>query len=171
MKQDGQEMRFVLFGPERRYSFVGAYGHSVELTMFPEDPEPAGHVVLLVRCGGGLLFARHSRRGLEWPGGKVEPGETPLEAALRELREETGGSAESVWFVGQYVVHGTESGRFVKNVYAAVVRERPGEPTGDDTDGAEIVPIDVQPSPERGFSPLVCDPVFAAVRSAVLGVG
>lgn len=137
--------------------------------MYPANPEPAGHVVLLAVCGNRLLFAKHKRRGLEWPGGKVEPGETPISGAARELLEETGGVAESMWLVGQYIVHEAAGGRFVKNVYAALVRAEPGMPTGDDTDGAELVPLDVTPSRARGFSPLVCDAVFAKVRSVVLG--
>ena len=42
--------------------------------------------VLVARRGEGLHLAGH----WEFPGGKVEAGETPAEAARRELSEETG---------------------------------------------------------------------------------
>lgn len=54
--------------------------------------------VIPVTQDGRVILIRQFRAGarqvtLEIPGGLVEPGETPLEAAKRELREETGYSA------------------------------------------------------------------------------
>jgi len=51
--------------------------------------------VVAIDTEGDVLFVRQFRHGagavtLEIPGGMVDPGETPLEAAVRELREETG---------------------------------------------------------------------------------
>lgn len=37
-----------------------------------------------------FLVARHEERGWELPGGTVEPGESPLEAGVREFEEEIG---------------------------------------------------------------------------------
>ena len=59
--------------------------------------EPLGNgrelrfVVILARQEGGWLFCqKRGRDSWELPGGHIEPGETPEEAARRELWEETG---------------------------------------------------------------------------------
>lgn len=48
-------------------------------------------VAIFARYGGKILLIKHKRLGTWLPvGGEIEPGETPLEAARRELFEETG---------------------------------------------------------------------------------
>ena len=49
------------------------------------------YVVVLSTYAGKLMLSRHKQRTTwETQGGHVEPGETPMEAARRELYEESG---------------------------------------------------------------------------------
>ena len=71
-----------------------------------EHPES---VVLVVEDGDDLVCVRQTRAGapdptLELPSGKLEPGETPEEAARRELAEECGLAAGSLRKMGSFWV-------------------------------------------------------------------
>ncbi len=107
-------------------------------------PVPAVGVVCL-RDDSVLLIRRGTppRQG-EWslPGGRIEPGERAMDAALRELREETGVEAEITGLID--VVDGLfpEAGRhYVLIDYAA--RWLSGEPVaGDDAAEARFVALD-----------------------------
>ncbi len=60
-------------------------------TEWMNDPQPlAADVWVFSPDFGFVLVVSHRWRGLVPPGGAVEPGETPYEAATRELAEETG---------------------------------------------------------------------------------
>jgi len=49
---------------------------------------------------GEILLIKSPRRGWEYPGGMVEPGETFEEALKREVKEETGVDVEITGFIG-----------------------------------------------------------------------
>jgi len=61
---------------------------------------PIAAAIAVVLRGDKLLLVRRSHKpdAGRWgfPGGKIEPGETVLAAALRELAEETGVAADAV---------------------------------------------------------------------------
>ncbi|WP_025027707.1 NUDIX domain-containing protein [Caldalkalibacillus mannanilyticus] len=160
-------MNVKLTGEKQFYQFIGAYDHQIELTLYPEkELDTIGHVVVLPWYSDKWLFTVHKERGIEWPGGKVEQGERPLAAALRELYEETGGYASSIWLVGYYKVFESQRHTFTKNIYVAKISGVDPVPLADDVERVEFLPLDFDPS-EKGYSPLVQDQVFHFVRKEV----
>jgi len=72
-------------------------------------------MVVPVTPAGELLMVRGYKHGprkicLNAPGGMIEPGESPLEAAQRELLEETGCQATEWQSLGNFVVDSNRQG-------------------------------------------------------------
>ncbi len=114
----------------------------------PRSPIPAVGVVCL--RGDEVLLIRRGKapRKGEWslPGGRIEWGETAAAAALRELHEETGVSADIVGLVD--VVDGLFARRAGSEIWTHyvlidyVARWRSGEPqAGDDAADARFFPL------------------------------
>ncbi|MGM9988475.1 MAG: RNA deprotection pyrophosphohydrolase [Bacillaceae bacterium] len=101
------------------YKFKDYYQNTVELS-FEDQPfskEPK-HVWVLCRYNHQWVLTNHTRRGYEFPGGKIEAGESPVQAAIREVHEETGGVVSNIQYIGQYRVTSKDK-IIVKNIYIA----------------------------------------------------
>ena len=93
---------------------------------------PSGEIIMIRQYKHGA-----KRTSLTLPGGLVEKGEDPEEAAKRELLEETGYQAESWQSLGSYVVNGNRGcgkGHFFMAAGAKPVQE----PESGDLETMEI---------------------------------
>ncbi|PIC64271.1 nucleoside triphosphatase [Sporosarcina sp. P13] len=85
--------------------FEDLQGANVELTFGPNQHQiESRHVLVVIKHEGRWLLTKHRIRGVEFPGGKAELGETIEEAAIRETLEETGVAIENVQSFAEYVV-------------------------------------------------------------------
>jgi 8-oxo-dGTP diphosphatase len=135
----------------------------LENRLYPQRPILAASVALI--RGGRALIARRCRAPMtgvySFPGGGVELGETMREAALRELREETGLGADIVGFL-DHVEPIVREGERVRAHYAIAVflarwcggEPRPG-PELDDfawVDGEQVLRYRTTPELPRLIS-------------------
>ncbi|MEN1970296.1 RNA deprotection pyrophosphohydrolase [Lentibacillus sp. N15] len=127
--------------------FRDYYNNEVKLSFanhpFSSDPK---HVWVICKWKDDWLLTDHKDRGYEFPGGKVEKGETAKQAAIREVMEETGGAVEKITYIGQYFVDG-KADSIVKNVYFARIKELNQQRTYYETNGPVLlqrIPNDVK---------------------------
>jgi 8-oxo-dGTP diphosphatase len=74
--------------------------HNVRFAVAAVIEDTAGRILLCQQQGGHRLW------GL--PGGRIRTGESPIHAAVRDIREETGTETEIIDIVGMYQVTGEE---------------------------------------------------------------
>lgn len=119
--------------------FQDDYGYDVRLSFsdhpFSRHPK---HVLVICRYNGRWLLTNHAVRGWEFPGGKVEEGETAEQAAIREVREETGGIVQKIMYIGQYEVKRPNE-TIVKNIYFAHVESLEQRESYFETNGPVLI--------------------------------
>ena len=121
-------------------------GQSYDYTTVRRLP---GAAVWAVNPTGDVLLLREYRFPLnqiiyQLPGGLIDPGESPEKTARRELREETGYTAESLVFLG--TVHdnpGLMVGRTTLFLARDLHRRGAPEPETTESSVAEWIPLKV----------------------------
>lgn len=116
------------------------------------------NAVVLDSLGRVLLARRDAPPIWNLPGGKMEPGEAPWHAAVRETREEVGIDVEVVRLTGVY--DRSPTGR---SVLVFLCRQVAGTPTtGAETTEVRWFPVDTLPADINPYQP-------ERIRDALVG--
>jgi 8-oxo-dGTP diphosphatase len=125
--------------PGYNYAFEIANGKAIRVILMVVDTVIYTDTEVLMIKRKNPPFAAH------WalPGGFIDPGETPKQAAIRELVEETGLEVSALNFVGEYKTPGRDPR--MENVWSYAfslhVDAKESVQAGDDASQAEWIPI------------------------------
>ena len=118
--------------PDGRITTREIAEHGASVCIVPVDPQ------------GNVLLVRQYRKPvedqlLEVPAGGIEPGETPLEAAVRELQEEVGFTAEEIQLLSSFWISPGWCTEFM-SAYLATKLE-PARLPADYDENIDVVPV------------------------------
>ena len=118
-------------GREKTYDLVE---HGDSVTILPVDDD------------GNIYFVSQHRLGaagtlLELPAGVLDPGESPLTSARRELREETGMDAREFTKLGGFYLAPGYSDEFMTVFLAAGLFDSPLDGDEDEMINLQLIPI------------------------------
>lgn len=121
------------------FIFKDYYNNEVKLSFadhpFSQHPK---HVFVICQFQDKWLLTEHKERGLEFPGGNVEEGESAVQGAIREVKEETGALIDQMSYVGQYFVNGKKK-PVIKNIYFAQIQKLFKQETYYETKGPVLL--------------------------------
>jgi len=127
--------------------------------------EPVETATLLFVIRDGHILLIHKKRGLgagkiNGPGGRLEPGESPMEGAIREVREELLTTPEQVRFCGELFFQFTDG----HALHGHVFRADDCSPPPRETEEAEplwvpldAIPYDLMWADDRLWLPLLVE--------------
>ncbi|MGI5898946.1 MAG: NUDIX hydrolase [Christensenellales bacterium] len=105
------------------------------------------YAVIIARHEGKWVLCRHrDRQTLEVPGGHIEEGESPMQAAGRELYEETGATRSRLTFICEYSVKRPDGAGAMGALFFAEIEELGPLP---ESEIAQVFLLDEFPGPER----------------------
>ncbi len=118
------------------------------------DAEDVLGVIMFARCRDGFVLAEIPGRGWVTPSGRLEPGETPLQAASRETWEEAGALLQETREIGRYILKNV-TGTQIAPTFLGCVEEYGAIPPGSEARQARCFPLVEIPSIYYRWDPLI----------------